>query len=74
MMEWTITDPRYSVETLGLVPMFLTDADPRPAAEQFEENYAHGGGWSPFEGFTLDTDNMELSYPGDPAIFPIGFP
>ena len=33
---------------LGFLPMMLDDEDPRPAAEQLNETYAHGGGWMPF--------------------------
>ena len=60
-------------EHLGLIPAFLSDHDPRPAAEQFNEAYAHGGGWSSFgKGkwklqFTGDYATSKLVYPGDPA-------
>lgn len=46
--------------------MFLSEHDPRPAAEQIDDNYAHGGGWSPFKGFTVLEDGS-IQYPGDPA-------
>lgn len=39
--------------------------------EQFHEHYAHGGGWSPFEGFSLDLISMALEYPGDPTYYPL---
>ena len=59
-------------DRVGLIPEFLSPHDPRPAAEQFQENYAHGGGWMPFEGFTLVTHpiagNAKINYPGDPAM------
>jgi len=29
--------------------------------------YLHGGGWRPFQGFTLQEDDS-LLYPGDPAL------
>ncbi len=53
----------------GLIPSFLSEDDPRPAVEQIHENYAHGGGWSDFEGFDLRHRNglFELHYPGDPS-------
>lgn len=65
-LAW-ITD--YPAEHLGILPAFLHASDPRPAREQLHENYAHGGGWRPFEGFTLqDTfEGYSISYPGDPA-------
>jgi hypothetical protein len=34
----------------GLLPEFLNSNDPRPAREQFNENYQHGGGWRPITG------------------------
>jgi hypothetical protein len=58
-----------SVEVWGLIPYFLDENDPRGAKEQFADKYV--GGWSPFEGFKLDTRNMELSYSDDPPMKPI---
>jgi len=55
----------------GYIPGFLDPSDPRPVKEQFNEKYM--GGWSPFEGFTLDENNMRLIYPGDPPTELIGF-
>lgn len=52
-------------EDWGIIPTFLDDQDPRPAAEQFNENYI--AGWNPFNGFTFDHSNLTLSYPGDPV-------
>jgi hypothetical protein len=54
---------------LGFLPMFLSDDDPRPAREQFDTNYQHGGGWRPMQKFTLQGDNS-LQYPGDPPLRP----
>jgi hypothetical protein len=34
-------------DALGFVPQFLHTDDDRPAAEQIDDNYAHGGGWRP---------------------------
>ncbi len=62
--------PKATAEHLGLIPMFLSDDDPRPAKEQLHENYAHGGGWHPFNGFKLQADDS-LTYPGDPPQRPI---
>ncbi len=68
-------------DSVGLIPMWLDADDPRPAAEQLNEHYAHGGGWRPFggfkrrpdgssEGFVLRKDGS-IKYPGDPAHKPI---
>lgn len=51
---------------LGYIPGFLDEKDPRPAAEQINEAYAHGGGWRPFHGFTVSEDRMRLISEGDP--------
>ncbi len=63
-------DPRMTIERLGLIPDFLTEFDPRPAAEQFNEWYAHGGGWSNFQGFTM-LPNGNLQYPEDEPTRPV---
>ena len=52
----------------GIIPSFLDENDPRGAKEQFNERYV--AGWSAFEGFTLNKDNMHLKYPGDPPTKP----
>jgi hypothetical protein len=58
------------LEYCGFIPGFLDANDPRPAREQLHANYAHGGGWHPFEGFTFNEKEMTLEYPGDPAMRP----
>ena len=60
--------PRATIDDYGFIPTFLDEADPRPAAEQFNERYQ--GGWRPQKGCTL-SDKGELLYPGDPAQRPI---
>ena len=55
----------------GLLPGFLSADDPRPAVEQLDENYAHGGGgWVPFKGFKLVTrlNKYGLEYEDDPVM------
>ena len=42
--------------------------DPRPAREQINEHYRHGGGWQPFVGIKMEANC--LRYPGDPP-FPL---
>lgn len=63
-MFWKKMHPDCTEEMLGFIPFFLSDQDPRSAKEQFNENYAHAGGWQPFEGFKMVDDG--LLYPGDP--------
>lgn len=53
------------MELLGFIPGFLSENDPRPAREQIDSAYQHGGGWSPFEGFKMLSDG-NMQYPGDP--------
>ena len=60
-------------EAIGFIPSFLNEDDPRPAREQLDSNYQHGGGWRPFEGFKLNQQTMELSYPGDPPYKAVAF-
>ena len=55
-------------DVIGLIPMFISAHDERPAAEQFADNYM--GGWDSFKGFTMD-ENGVLSYPSDPPLLPI---
>ena len=55
---------------VGLIPYWLNEDDPTSARDQFDRNYRHGGGWHPFKGFTLKSDNS-ISYPGDPNYIPI---
>lgn len=58
-------------EFLGFIPTFLNEADPRTARDQIDDNYAHGGGWRPAPGFTLDFEDMLLCYPEDPPMKPL---
>ncbi len=58
--------PDADMDHIGFLPLWLNENDPRPAKEQLNEHYAHGGGWRPFDGFKLE-DNLSIAYPGDPA-------
>jgi hypothetical protein len=61
-------------EYLGMIPYFLNPADPRPAAEQFDANYQHGGGWLPMRKWQMV--NLEVGvirYPGDPPKKPLAW-
>lgn len=77
MLEFKLLDPRVTEDHLGLIPQFLWDSDPRPAIEQIDERYAHGGGWRPMDKFLpLGAYNFaegvapKLRYPGDPPFQP----
>jgi hypothetical protein len=63
--------PKATKDHVGLIPSFLDEADPRPAAEQFNERYAFGGGWQPMEGFVREPRTNKLKYPGYPPLFPL---
>lgn len=66
MINFILKHPRAHDEMLGAIPQFLSADDPRPAAEQFNERYSHGGGWAPMSGWTMLEDGS-IKYPGDPA-------
>lgn len=66
-MIWYALNER-AAQLLGYIPSFLSEEDPRPAREQFQERYI--AGWSPFQGFEMGKE-CELIYPGDPPLRPI---
>lgn len=70
-MTWVLLHPQATPEHLGMIPSFLLTSDPRPAAEQIDDRYRHGGGWTPVPKFRLAPDTGILSYPGDPPLVPI---
>lgn len=70
MLSFQYLHPR-GPELVGYIPGFLSLNDPRPAKEQLNENYAHGGGWRPMGGWTFNPINQCLKYPGDPALLPV---
>ena len=55
-------------ELWGFIPTFLHASNPLSTIEQLDEGYVSG--WRKFDGFTLNKDNLELSYPGDPPMLP----
>jgi hypothetical protein len=64
--------PKATVEHLGYFPGFLREDIDRPARDQLDMNYQHGGGWRPFSGFKLiDEEKLHIQYPGDPPYQPI---
>lgn len=63
--------PDESIEELmGYIPFFFSEDDPRPAGEQLDENYAHGGGWHPLPKWEHLGDGV-IKYPGDPKLRPV---
>lgn len=72
MIQFTMLHPSpRAVELLGFIPAFLSEHDPRPAKEQFDSAYAHGGGWHPMKGWILYTTDGAMEYPGDPIYKPL---
>lgn len=73
--NWTILVPlptgMLPHDVLGIIPLMLDEDDPAPATAQFDAEYAHGGGWRPFDGFKLYMDDYSIKYTGDPAIHPV---
>ena len=67
----TFLHPAATMDHVGFIPSFLSTTDPRPAVEQFDTNYAHGGGWHAMSKFKLNTEDMSLKYPGDPKLLPL---
>lgn len=66
MLHFDLKHPQMTQEHLGFIPHFLSALDPRPAREQIDSAYQHGGGWRPFEGFLMYQDGS-IQFPGDPA-------
>jgi hypothetical protein len=66
MLKFTMKHPRMTKEALGFIPSFLDANDPRPAREQLHDNYTHGGGFTPFNGFDMTVTGNAINYPGDP--------
>lgn len=67
-MQWFPDDSK-----IGFIPAFLSEFDPRSAAEQFDQHYAHGGGWNPWsKAWKLITNDdilkTKLKYPGDTPV------
>ena len=72
MILFTALNSQVTPEHLGLIPLFLSSEDTAPAREQFDANYAHGGGWLPMSGWTL-SDKLVLTYQDgeDPPLSPL---
>jgi hypothetical protein len=65
MMKWELRHPKATADMLGHIPDFVSEDDPRPARQQFDANYQHGGGWTMIRGFAM-LPNGDLHYTGDP--------
>ena len=55
----------------GFLNTMLFTEDTRPAAEQFNERYAHGGGWHPNGKSTVEKQEdgkYHMLFPGDPPM------
>jgi hypothetical protein len=57
---------------LGWIPGFFVEADTRPAREQVDDRYAHGGGWRPLDGFKPSPDGLKLyGHREDPPFYAV---
>jgi hypothetical protein len=63
---WMHADTFMVVEggAVGVLDRIFRNGDPRPAKEQIEDRYYHGGGYRPIPGFRLERGS--IVYPGDP--------
>jgi hypothetical protein len=55
---------------VGIIPLMLNLDDMRPARDQLDEHYQHGGGWRP-QGKFESKGWGRLKYPGDPIMVPL---
>jgi hypothetical protein len=70
--HFTHAHPEDIINKLGLIPSFLANPETMhlPFRECINTNYAHGGGWKPFEGFMIHQCGT-LTYPDDPTLYPL---
>lgn len=76
MLQFAFLDARATLDHLGFIPEFFDNADPRPAIEQINDRYAHGGGWHDLKvggdrGFRQFDRGLKLHFPGDPPLHAI---
>lgn len=57
----------------GWIPSFLVADNKDNAQTQFNQNYSHGGGWSPFSDKWVLHDDDSIEYPGDPTYKPLAY-
>lgn len=67
---WKMLNDKFKMEYLGALPEIIQSTDPLPVREQIAEHYAHGGGYSPMDGWTLDTASNNITYPDDEPLIP----
>lgn len=73
--DWLLR-PGFNTDYLGMLPDIFRAYDPRPAREQIEDRYAHGGGFLVAPGdwtmtYGRDAGEIpwaELHFPGDPPL------
>lgn len=71
LTPWLLLKPE-AEDLLGYLPGFLHADDPRPPAAQFDDRYAHGGGWQPFGQGQWECDRQaRIRFPGDPWLEPL---
>jgi hypothetical protein len=74
MLHFTKTEhahPRMSIEDIvGNIRYFASESYEEKLSEQFDKTYSFGGGWRPFQGFTMDNDGI-ITYPEDPPYKPL---
>jgi hypothetical protein len=64
-----------NLDAFGMIPDMLNPASDEPMWKQIDRNYAHGGGWKDYKGFTVHKDDngkYRLSHEGDPDLHEIG--
>jgi hypothetical protein len=71
MIEFALLHPRVDPDVVGFLPTFFSERDQRPAREQIDTAYAHGGGWRPQPGFNFNQHTFTMQYPGDPVFLPL---
>ena len=58
---------------IGYLPLIFDINDKRPAKEQANDRYAHGGGWQPFKKFKVSEDLKSIQYPGDEPLMALAW-
>jgi hypothetical protein len=56
---------------LGLLADIFRSDDPRPAKEQANDRYRHGGGWHNQPRWTFNRETKEMVFPGDAPLMPL---
>jgi len=56
---------------VGDIKFFASEENEESLNNQINKMYSFGGGWQPFEGFTMNRETKSLKYPEDPELFPL---